>query len=138
MRYAKPFLALLALLILLVAPVRAQGKAEDEAVKFKTVDGVTIKGKFYKGENTNAPIVMLLHNLNEASKKKNWLALADQLQKKGYAVLTFDFRGHGDSTTVEPKPFWSKQHHFHLHVPGWRQNAASIDNGKFDKKYLPA
>ncbi len=138
MRYAKPFLALLALLILLAPPVRAQGKAEGEAVKFKTVDGVTIKGKFYKGENTNAPIVMLLHNLNEASKKKNWLALADQLQKKGYAVLTFDFRGHGDSTTVEPKLFWSKQHPFNLQVPGWRENAASIDNGKFDKKYLPA
>ncbi|HMF16473.1 MAG TPA: hypothetical protein VKE98_04665 [Gemmataceae bacterium] len=130
MGFAKSFLVM-AVVVLLAPAVRAQGKVE--SIKFKTVDGVTIKGNYYPGENTNAPTVMLLHNLNENRKKKNWLNLAVELQKKGYAVLTFDFRGHGESTAVEQELFWSKQHPFNLMV----KKGGEIDN-KFDKRYLPA
>jgi alpha-beta hydrolase superfamily lysophospholipase len=128
----KSFLAMMALLTLLAPAVQAQGKSEP--VRFKTVDGVNIKGRFYPGENQNAPTVLMLHNVNENSKKKNWLNLAEELQKKGYAVLTFDFRGHGDSTTVEPEIFWSAKHKFNLLV---KRSQGEIDS-KFDKRYLPA
>src|SRR5207245_3296873 len=36
-----------------------------------------------------------------------WDDLAHALQNKGYAVLTFDFRGHNDSTTIDPSVFWN-------------------------------
>jgi pimeloyl-ACP methyl ester carboxylesterase len=134
MGFAKSFLAV-TVLILLAPAIRAQGKTEN--IKFKTVDGVTIKGNFYPGENNNAPTVMLLHNVNENRKKKNWNNLAVELQKRGYAVLTFDFRGHGESTSVEPDVFWTKQHALNYLVPGSREKAQSIDN-KFGKGYLPA
>ena len=131
MGFAKSFLVM-AIVVLLAPAVRAQGKVE--SIKFKTVDGVTIKGNYYPGENTNAPTVMLLHNLNENRKKKNWLNLAVELQKKGYAVLTFDFRGHGESTAVEPEVFWSKPY---LFFNQYVKKGQEIDN-KFDKRYLPA
>jgi len=119
---------------LLVSAVRAQGKAE--AIKFRTVDGVTIKGKFYPGEK-DAPTVMILPNVGEESKKKSWNTLAEELQKKGYAVLTFDYRGHGGSTGIEAEVFWSKKHVFNYLVPGYKEKARTIEN-KYDKKYYPA
>jgi alpha-beta hydrolase superfamily lysophospholipase len=133
MGFAKSFVASVTILTMLAPAVRAQEQGKFESVRFRTADGVTIKGSFYPGENTNAATVILLHNLNENRKKKNWLNLAVELQKKGYAVLTFDFRGHGDSTSVDPEVFWSKQHPFNHMV----RKGQEIDN-KFDKRYLPA
>ena len=40
-----------------------------------------------------------------------WENLAETLQKEKYSVIMFDFRGHGESTTIDdPNPkgaFWS-------------------------------
>jgi hypothetical protein len=79
--------------------------AAPEAVSFSTVDGVTIRGKFYRGPKA-APAVILLHNVggSETSNHANWIALAKELQTD-FSVLAFDFRGHGNSTTVEPLLF---------------------------------
>src|SRR4029079_12304590 len=52
------------------------------------------------------PTVLMLHALAEDSSKKGWTALAEQLSANGYAVLAFDFRGHGKSTEVGPTQFW--------------------------------
>jgi pimeloyl-ACP methyl ester carboxylesterase len=49
--------------------------------------------------------VLLLHKLHGDSHQDGWDNLAEALQEKGYAVLSFDFRGHGKSTTVD-KHFW--------------------------------
>jgi hypothetical protein len=133
MGFAKSFVAL-TFLTLLAPALQAQEAGKFESVRFRTADGVTIKGSFYPGENTNAATVILLHNLNENRKKRNWLNLAVELQKKGYAVLTFDFRGHGDSTSVEPEVFWSKPHIFNHMV---KKTQGEIDS-KFPKQYLPA
>ena len=38
----------------------------------------------------------------DISNSKDWTNLASKLNAKGYAVLMFDFRGYGDSTTVQP------------------------------------
>src|SRR5579864_2187118 len=128
-------LVAMSMLLTLQAP-RVCAQCKSEAVKCKPVDGVTIKGKFYPGENYNSPTLLMLHNVNENSKKKNWLNLAAKLQEKGYSVLTFDFRGHGDSTTVDAETFWKLPFNA-ANVPGGRDKALSIEN-KFDKKYLPA
>ena len=72
------------------------------SVKIVTADGVKLNANFYPSEKKNAPTVLMLHPIGDgkSSKAPEWKSLADALQKGGYAVLTFDFRGHGDSTTI--------------------------------------
>lgn len=83
-------------------PVLAQD-SKGEVVKFQTVDLVEINGTFYP--NPRRPVVMLLHPIGEDSRKKEWITLAEWLHTKGFAVLSFDFRGHGRSTDVDAG-FW--------------------------------
>ena len=81
---------------------------EGQAVNIVTIDGVKIKGYFYAGKAT-APTVIMLHPVGEGKsiKSQEWKALAKSLQEGGYAVMMFDFRGHGDSTTIDPEVFWT-------------------------------
>src|SRR4051794_24073060 len=103
----RPLTCLLASLVclpLLSLPSLAQGKADK--VRFSTIDGVEIMGNFYHAK-PQAPVVMLLHAFESSSRTKDWTNLAESLQKAGYAVLSFDFRGHGESTEVDPALFWN-------------------------------
>ncbi len=81
-------------------------KGKGEKVHFNTVDGVKIEGIFYPGAKQSSPTVMMLHALGEDSRKKGWVALAESLNKDGNAVLTFDFRGHGQSREIDGSLFW--------------------------------
>lgn len=82
--------------------------AEGQEVQFDSADGVTLKGTFYPGANGNkSSCVILLHEYGSDRTKGGWDGLAKELQKKGFAVLTFDFRGHNDSCTVDPQKFWN-------------------------------
>src|SRR5215475_4904312 len=106
-----PRLLLVALAIssvsLLPAMQAQEEKGRTDKVRFQTIDGVDLHGTFYPSGKSNPPTVILLHAVGENSKKKGWVHLAEELQKKGFAVLTFDFRGHGQSTEiVEPQKFW--------------------------------
>ncbi len=84
-------------------PAFPQGGKGPQQVEFVTADRVELKGFFYPGSNgRNSPTVLLLHAIGEDCKKAEWVNLAKALHAKGYAVLRFDFRGHGDSTTVKP------------------------------------
>jgi dienelactone hydrolase len=79
---------------------------QGEKVRFDTVDQVELHGTFYpSSRGTKGPCVMFLHELGGNSQQEGWNELAAELQKKGYAVLAFDFRGHGDSTGVGSS-FW--------------------------------
>jgi alpha/beta superfamily hydrolase len=83
------------------------GRAADgERVRFYTWDKVEIHGTFYPGRGNKSPCVLMLHPLGGSSEQDGWADLAKQLQKKELAVLTFDFRGHGESTAVDPE-FWT-------------------------------
>ncbi len=78
-----------------------------EWVRFESVDQVELQGTFYPStRGSKAPCILLLHALRETSQQEGWIELAKDLQKEGYAVLRFDFRGHGESTSVGPG-FWS-------------------------------
>ncbi len=80
--------------------------AEPEAVKFYTFDQVEIHGTFYPGNKGNkSPCALLLHAIGGNTQQEGWDELAKKLQEKNFAVLTFDFRGHGDSTSVA-QDFW--------------------------------
>src|SRR5262249_21373057 len=79
-----------------VDPVK---KEAFEKAKFFTADHVELMGRFYPSfKGKKAPSVICLHKIGSDSSKDGWDKLAESLQKKGYAVLVFDFRGHGDST----------------------------------------
>ena len=67
-------------------------KAED--VAFKSTDGVQLKGWIFRGAAKMAPIV-LCHDLGES--KNAVINIAIALNKAGFTVLAFDFRGHGAS-----------------------------------------
>jgi len=87
----------------------AQATDKSEPVKINTADGVKLNALFYPGKKTSATVIML-HPLGEGkniNKIEGWKDLGEALQKEGYSVLMFDFRGHGGSTTVEPAEFWS-------------------------------
>src|SRR4051794_16201293 len=96
------------LLVGLAGFTRAQDEKKED-VSFKTFDGVLIKGSYYaSAKGSNAPVVMLLHKYGADRTKGDWDALAVRLKEKGYAVLSFDFRGHGQSTQIiNPMLFWS-------------------------------
>jgi hypothetical protein len=102
-------------------PTLEQDGLGSKVAEFVSVDKVELRGRFFPGaRGKEAPCVLMLHALGENSSNKEWQGLAKRLQEKGFAVLTFDFRGHGDSTIVQPgitsqKPqlavrgFWDEQ-----------------------------
>jgi hypothetical protein len=62
--------------------------------------------------------------------------LANALQTKGFAVLSFDFRGYGSGTTeVDPALFWAQQNNLNQMI---RQPKESISSKEFRPEYLPA
>jgi non-lysosomal glucosylceramidase len=69
-----------------------------EAVQLTTADGVALAGLYYAPSVEAAPGVLLLHQ--RGGRKENWASFAQLLQKNGYAVMTVDFRGHGQSKGV--------------------------------------
>jgi pimeloyl-ACP methyl ester carboxylesterase len=77
-----------------------------QTVNFLTDDGVSIIGSYYSplkvvsnassSSTTTTPTVILLHMLGR--NRSTWNAFASTLsQKEGYAVLSIDLRGHGES-----------------------------------------
>src|SRR5262249_40278407 len=110
-RVVRP-LGLLLGVAMLALPWPGAAGAQDKGgkVSFDTADGVTIQGTFYRGKGKDEPAGLLLHKLGSDSHKDGWDSLAEKLNAKGYGVLSFDFRGHGASTAVDPAKFWSRQY----------------------------
>jgi hypothetical protein len=97
--------SLLAGLALMCWP-QAGRAAEPERVKFDAYDQVEIHGTYYPGDLANkSPSAIILHAPGGSSREEGWDNLAKELQKKHFAVLLFDFRGHGESISVGTD-FW--------------------------------
>lgn len=69
-----------------------------EPLRLSAADGVALSALYFAPKKANAPAVLLLHQ--RAGRKENWNSFAQLLQENGYAVLTVDFRGHGQSKGV--------------------------------------
>lgn len=65
-----------------------------EQVEFPSADGIELSGWWMPG-NEGMPPVLLCHDRH--SSKRSMLNLAIALRAEGFAVLMFDFRGHGES-----------------------------------------
>jgi hypothetical protein len=121
---------------LLHAPA-GQAQTKPEKIHFDTIDGVRLRGMLYQPNRSKAPVVLMLHALGEDSRKKGWSDLAEELQGKGFAVLTFDFRGHGQSTEIiDTDLFWKYGYNL-KYVPGAAKKAASLEFKSFGKAYYP-
>lgn len=123
-------------LLLPFVPLSAQDEDRPEEVHFSTVDGVELTGHFHAGK-AQGPTVLLLHALGEDRHSKGWFDLPKELKKKGFSVLSFDFRGHGDSKTVAPDKFWSNGFN-KTWVKPTKGNTQTIEYKNFDKRYIPA
>jgi dipeptidyl aminopeptidase/acylaminoacyl peptidase len=68
-----------------------------EKVSFTTADGILLKGWVVKPEQLRekTPAIIICHGVG--ANKSDFTELAASLSKRGYAVLLFDFRAHGES-----------------------------------------
>ena len=128
-------LAILVLPQALYGQDKAQEKKSDssENIKFDSVDGVELRGSFYAASKAKAPAVLMLHRYGGS--RQGWEKLAEELQSKGFAVLTFDFRGHGESTKVT-SDFWTFPANIN-HIRGGRKDKKIIRQSEFRTDYLP-
>ncbi len=85
-------------IVLAVLAMDALG-VQPEIVEFRTSDGVTIVGDYYRPASKDSPVAILLpmHRSQRAAYKP----LVPRLTEAGFAVLAIDLRGHGDS--LSPK-----------------------------------
>ena len=80
-------------------PAQAKKKkplAGPEDVTFRTKDQKLLAGTYYaSNQGKEAPVVVLLHM--KGGNRLVWRILAPKLQQQGFAVITVDLRGHGQS-----------------------------------------
>jgi pimeloyl-ACP methyl ester carboxylesterase len=66
-------------------------------VDIPTEDGFTLRGTLHPGATPDAPAVVLVHQVGSA--RAEWATLVRALREEpALTVLTFDLRGHGEST----------------------------------------
>jgi len=110
-----------------------------EKVNFDTVDGVSLEGTYWPSKDgTKAPCALLLHSFESkkggSRSQEGWESLATALNDKGYAVLSFDFRGHGNSTTVSMN-FWNAPHNIFFKGARMTKKPATINQAEFSPAY---
>ena len=123
---------------LLLAPGLARGADDVQAVTLTTGDGVKLSARYHPGnDGGKSPAVIVLDDLGDDARPAVCDDIAKQLAKEGCTVLTFDFRGCGRSTGVEPE-FWDVTTNQQL-VKGYQPDNApeAIKYADFKPGYLP-
>lgn len=95
-------------------------RGRQESVHFDALDHMRLAGTLYQGwKGKDGMTVLMLHDIGSNRSTPGWKHLAEALQSEGHTVLTFDFRGHGESKKVSAK-FWaySVNQHLPAHEPG--------------------
>lgn len=75
--------------------------------KLPTLDGVFLDVHYWSPRNANkeTPVIVLLHDRGRS--QRDWYPTAKMLADEGFAVVSFDFRGHGMSKRVDPEIYRS-------------------------------
>lgn len=63
--------------------------------ELKSVDGLALRGQGWEPDNNIKAVVCLVHGLGEHSER--YRHVAEAFNQAGYALITFDLRGHGRS-----------------------------------------
>lgn len=71
------------------------GEFESEAVEFSTPDGVLLAGTLFSSGSDGSGAIVLAHM--RGADRSTWEPFAEVAAGNGFRVLTFDFRGYGDS-----------------------------------------
>jgi pimeloyl-ACP methyl ester carboxylesterase len=124
--------AWLALCIVTTCAAASPAQQPDD-VRFETADKAELHGTFYPSNKAKAPCVILLHKWGGNRNDAGWKELAQVLQKE-YAVLSFDFRGHGDSVEVSPE-FWRSA--ANSIIRGAARLPQKISHKDFPTAYMP-
>jgi hypothetical protein len=141
-----PLLAAMLVGLIAAGTCHAQkNKADSKSVPFKTFDGVELSGTLYPAAGSKArdAVVLLIPDVNLKKgggiQQNGWSDLAKTLQKNGYVVFSFDFRGFGESKTVDPVEFW--KHSFNLNnfkrKTSGGKRLEKIDYKDFHASYIP-
>lgn len=125
---------------IVLAGLPTAGRAEPpkpSKIVFETFDKAELQGTWYPSsvEGTKSPCVILLHKIGGNRLQEGWETLAQALQERGFAVMSFDFRGHGDSTTVRPE-FWAVRPNT-ANIKGAGPKKESINFKDFSPAYYP-
>jgi pimeloyl-ACP methyl ester carboxylesterase len=67
---------------------------ETQDVEFRSYDGVSLRGWWNAGD-AGKPVIIFVHGLNRS--RREHLERAAESHKRGYGVLLFDLRNHGES-----------------------------------------
>lgn len=76
-------------------PAKSANISGTQTVKIESPDKVEIIGTFYEAEKPNSPALLLLHQWQ--SDRHSYDDFAKRMQAKGFAVLSIDGRGFGES-----------------------------------------
>ena len=102
---------------------RAAAQPKNAPEAFRTPDGVELMGVLQPATGNvknagDAPVVVFLYppGVDHDMTKGDWGSLAKALNKEGYHVFQFDWRGHGKSTSIADRDkFWGNPY---LNRPG--------------------
>jgi len=94
-------------------------------VNLTTEDSLALKATYYPPTNLQlkAPVLLLVHMVN--SSREAWQGFALTAQREGYAVLTIDLRGHGES---DGSPFFEQMDQDLDAAIQWLRNRPEVDS----------
>jgi pimeloyl-ACP methyl ester carboxylesterase len=81
-------------LVFLVAATGAAQQISPRVVTLHAADGTVLKGSYFASEKPG-PGILFLHQCNQ--QRKLWDVIGERLAASGINVLTFDYRGFGES-----------------------------------------
>jgi dienelactone hydrolase len=98
-----------------VAVIAGGAAPADPGPEFQTFDLVKLKASYTMPQGVPAPIpaVLMLHGYGED--RKVWESLKAKFVAQGWAVMSLDLRGHGDSNTKNQRPLTA--------MPEWRSSS---------------
>jgi hypothetical protein len=138
-RYALACATLVIGLMVQVSPLAAQGDKKGRSISIPTFDGVALSGTLWPnpGGKRDA-VVVLMHHFDPkkggSSQTEGWGQLANALVADGYTVLSFDFRGFGESKTIDQEKFWTFPHNL-THLT--KKKGDVLDKDMFRVSYYP-
>lgn len=113
-------------LALLVGATGAAQQIPPQVVSLHASDGTVLKGTYF-ASGKPGPGVLLLHQCNQ--QRKLWDVLGERLASSGINVLTFDYRGYGESGGTPHDKLTPEEENKVQNLAGRYRNRFSVSAG---------